>query len=65
MKNETKAEHALTIRQRKALETILTRIGSWTSSRWDQHLRHEVGDEDANAIIAWLAKHGINPYRGK
>lgn len=52
----------LTSRQTDALELLLTRIGSWTTARWDQHLRNEVGDEDANAIIAWLKDHDILPY---
>jgi hypothetical protein len=35
---------------------VLTRVGSWTDARWDQHLRHEFGDELANQMIAALKK---------
>jgi hypothetical protein len=49
-------------RQRTALSELLTRIGSWTSARWDQHLRYEVGDVDADAIIRWLNAQGVYPY---
>lgn len=54
----------LTERQRGGLTKILVRIGSWTSSRWDQHLRWEIGDEDTDVIVAWLKSHGIEPSRG-
>jgi hypothetical protein len=40
---------------------LLTRIGSWTSARWDQHARYEKGDEAADMLIAWLKSHGIDP----
>lgn len=49
----------LTERQRLAVGYLLTRIGSWTSSRFDQHLRHDVGDRDADAILVWLSAQGI------
>lgn len=39
-----------------ALAFLLTRIGSWTDARWDQHLRHEFGDEAAGRMIAALKK---------
>lgn len=39
----------------EALEFLLTRIGSWTSARWDQHLRHEFGDGRAEPMIRALA----------
>lgn len=45
-----------------ALEFLLTRIGSWTSARWDQHLRYEYGDEATNNVIAALASLGIVPH---
>lgn len=38
----------------KMLDWLLTRIGSWTNARWDQHLRHEFGDESTDRLIAWL-----------
>lgn len=34
-------------------------IGSWTNSRWDQHLRYEYGDEKTDKIIQWLIAEGI------
>lgn len=34
------------------LAFLLNRIGSWTEARWDQHLRHEFGDDIANLMIA-------------
>ena len=37
-----------------ALQFLLTRIGSWTHARWDQHLRHEFGDEKAEQAIRWI-----------
>lgn len=36
---------------RTALAWLLTRIGSWTHARWDQHVRHEFGDEIADALV--------------
>lgn len=38
----------------EALRFLLTRIGSWTNARWDQHLRYEFGDERAERMIAAL-----------
>lgn len=38
------------------LAFLLTRIGSWTPARWDQHLRHEFGDERAQVAIDYLEK---------
>ena len=37
-----------------ALQFLLTRIGSWTHARWDQHLRDEFGDEKAAQAIQWI-----------
>lgn len=37
-----------------ALQFLLTRIGSWTAARWDQHLRDQYGDEKADPMIAAL-----------
>jgi hypothetical protein len=39
---------------RHMLDFLLTRIGSWTNARWDQHLRDEYGDEKTDLFIAWL-----------
>ena len=36
------------------LNWLLYRIGSWTSARWDQHLRYEFGDERASSLISFL-----------
>lgn len=40
----------------RALSEILLKIGSWTSSRWDQWLRHEIPDDVAYDTIAWLGR---------
>lgn len=42
---------------RRALVILLTRIASWTATRWDQHLRNEFGDAATDSVIAWLAVH--------
>lgn len=47
------------------LAYLLESIAGWTTSRWDQHLRNEVGDEDADRLIQWLEEKGVKPYRGK
>lgn len=39
---------------RTALAFLLVRIGSWTSARWDQHVRDEYGDEVAERLIRLL-----------
>ncbi len=44
----------LTERQRRGMRRTLWRLASATSSRWDQHLRDFIGDEDADAVIAWV-----------
>ena len=49
---------------RAALTFLLDRIGSWTSARWDQHVRFEFGDEVADGLAALLQKSGVTPYRG-
>ena len=41
---------------RLALDFLLTRIGSWTHARWDQHLRSEIGDVSADAVIEWIVE---------
>lgn len=46
----------------QGLQFLLTRIGSWTESRWDQHLRYQIGDEHAETVIAWLAERGVLPH---
>ncbi len=58
---ELQASLKLTERQRSAFARMLCFIGSWTNARYDQHLRYDVGDEDADAIINWLHAEGINP----
>lgn len=40
----------------EALRFLLDRIGSWTNARWDQHLRHEFGDDRATKMIAALTE---------
>lgn len=55
-------------RQKKTVERalcfLLIRIGSWTNARFDQHLRHEFGDEFADDVMAWLAEN-VSPELGK
>ena len=58
---ELQSSLSLTERQRTAFAKMLCFISSWTSARYDQHLRYDVGDEDADAIINWLHAEGINP----
>jgi hypothetical protein len=41
---------------RTALAWLLVRIGSWTDARWDQHVRHEFGDEVADVLQVFLAE---------
>lgn len=38
----------------RGLAFLLTRIGSWTNARFDQHLRDELGDEATDEVMAWL-----------
>src|SRR5262245_30330064 len=40
----------------KAIRYLLVRIASWTSSRWDQHLRYEFGDEEGGSMIAHIKR---------
>lgn len=44
---------------RDMLQWVLDRIASWTTARWDQHLRYEYGDEKVNRLLVALAGHGI------
>ena len=39
---------------RTALAFLLVRIGSWTSVRWDRHVRDEYGDEVADELAVVL-----------
>ena len=39
-----------------ALRFLLTRIGNWTESRWDQWLRDEFGDERADYMIEQIKR---------
>ena len=48
------------LRGKLGLTTVLHRISSWTCSRFDQHLRFEVGDDATDALLDWLAEH-VNP----
>jgi len=52
---------------KKHLRFLLVRIGSWTSARWDQHLRHEFGDKKTDETIAWLKESGfdVDEMRGR
>jgi coenzyme F420-reducing hydrogenase gamma subunit len=59
------ADPPLTARQRFGLRMVLLRVCSWTSARYDQHLRYEIGDQDADAVISWLERHGLDPYVDK
>jgi hypothetical protein len=43
------------------LDWLLTRVGSWTSARFDQHARHEFGDEATDRFLAWLREQGVKP----
>jgi hypothetical protein len=47
---------ALTPRQRRAMRAVLMRYGSLTSHRFDQALRHDVGDEDADEVMRWVER---------
>lgn len=52
---------------KKHLRFLLVRIGSWTSARWDQHLRFEFGDKKTDETIAWLRESGfdVDAMRGR
>lgn len=54
---EKESNWRLTPRQQGAMLHLLARVASWTNARWDQHLREDVGDPDANAIVAWAILH--------
>lgn len=51
----------LTEAQREAARKVLLRIGSWTHARFDQHLRDEISDEDADAILRAFESLGVLP----
>lgn len=54
--NNTGRDHECTSCATKtALAFLLTRIGSWSNARWDQHVRYEYGDDVANAMVRMLA----------
>ena len=44
---------------REAIIHLFLGIGSWTHSRWDQHLRNEYGDEITDKVIRWMKDEGI------
>lgn len=48
------AERRRKVTPRKMLALLLLRIGSWTNARYDQHLRFEFGDENAEKFLRWL-----------
>ena len=50
---------------REAIIHLFLSIGSWTHSRWDQHLRHEYGDEKTDKVISWFIAEGILYERPK
>jgi len=54
-------EGILSPRQQKGFRAILLRIASWTNARFDQHLRHEISDEDADAVLRFLGKLCVLP----
>lgn len=58
MASDDAVEHV----ERIGLNFLLTRIGSWTNARWDQHLRDRLGDDHTVTIIRWLAERGIRPH---
>lgn len=39
--------------QRLTMRKLLDYVGSWTAARWDQHVRYDICDEDADVILAW------------
>jgi hypothetical protein len=43
---------------------LLIKIGSWSHSRFDEHLRYEFGDAFTDEAMAWLGKH-VAPKLGK
>lgn len=38
---------------------LLRSIASWTNARFDQHLRNEFGDADAERALDWLRTFGV------
>ena len=48
----------------RGLRFLLSRIGSWTNARFDQHLRYEFGDEQTDEIMKWLEVY-VSPKLGK
>lgn len=50
----------LTERQRRGFARLLLRIANWTHARWDQWLRDEIGDPDADEVIKWIEDSGID-----
>lgn len=62
MGSDQPTENATPAAVEQGLNFLLTRIGSWTNARWDQHLRERMGDEHAETVIRWLAERGIRPH---
>lgn len=57
-------KHLLSLRARWGVRKVLSKIASWTAAAFGSHLRNEVGDEDANAALAFLEEHGLDPSQG-
>lgn len=48
---------------RFALESLLCRVGSWTSAKWSAHVSDELGDEVLARVRAWLIERDVDPDR--
>ena len=62
--------HEIPAHERIILQWVLHKMSSMESgapnrgyARWDQWVRNEFGDEDANEFIGWLADNGIKADR--
>lgn len=49
--------HECPRRPERLLAWMLVRVGSLTHARFDQHLRHEFGDQATNDLLEWLKRH--------
>ncbi|MFI5297358.1 MAG: hypothetical protein ACHREM_04610 [Polyangiales bacterium] len=50
--------------EQASLADLFSRIGTWSGVPWDQHIRNEMGDGHADAIVRWLLQQGIHPDQG-